>query len=143
MKYVRTAIGSVLLMTGAIACTQCAEDGYIPQDNLIWHATKDAGPDGNGSDAAGEPDATVSNLEWIPVLGLQICDGQMLNLAVSNWPKREWTSCGSGCLTAPAAIYPEQIGGNNFQTGGTTINGEMYVRTQTSGKLAEYAQPVP
>jgi hypothetical protein len=120
----------------AMAGTQCTSNPSATSSGTSSsNGHGDAGSDHDAGFDTGLPDATIHTdadlpvAEWVPIAGLEMCDGQSLVLPASAWPTRTWTSCGPGCLTAPSVHLSEGITSGTRHSGAATIRGETYLRT--------------
>lgn len=120
----------------AIAGTQCTSNPIGTSSGISSsNGHGDAGSDHDAGFDTGLPDATIDMdaelpvAEWVPIAGLEMCDGHSLVLPAAAWPTRTWTSCGPGCLTAPSVQLSEGITAGVYDSGAATIGGETYFRT--------------
>jgi hypothetical protein len=112
----------------------CETDDYIyptcPNGTQTSTASTDStgGLGGAGGGGAGGAGAAGT---WIPVPGLELCHGEMLDLERSFWPARRWAECGTGCRVSPAGIVADEGVGSRYAVGAKLQNGDLYLRTAT------------
>ncbi|HRI68201.1 MAG TPA: hypothetical protein PK156_28420 [Polyangium sp.] len=145
MSNVRSTFILTCVAMIAIACSQCSSpDTHSRSSEPTSQSEKnDAGPDAEPwsdssfADVLGDDVADLPIVEWFPIPGLEMCDGHSLGFG-ATWPTRIWTSCGPGCLTAPAVHLPDAILAGVSDSGAATIRGETYVRTTMYTSTSAY-----
>ena len=152
-RFAVAAAGAALLITRAFACGGNARNGTTDAS-----ADDDAGPlrdvgvntlpDGGaatGSDSATTNASLLSDPTiWSRVAQMSDCTVLDAKIAPDPFPRRAWSTCGTGCQVADAALPIDEVNAASSAAsrGGITTAGETYLQLGLETKAGTFVQQV-